>query len=140
MLLSSQFFQRFDRSTYEGIQGSLGFWIPLRGFRIPDTEFQSLSPEFNLDSGSNLLWDSGFLELSTRIPKPRIPDSTSKCSLHSGFHKQKFIRFQFTRLLRDYYASALRSCYNVEDSRTGKTICLKCNYARTLTSRVACCF
>ena len=47
---------------------------------------------------------------------------------------------QFKRLLRHYYTSALWTCYNVEDPRTWKTICLKCNYACTLTRRVTCYF
>ena len=29
----------------KGIQDSLGFWIPRRGFQIPGTGFQSLSVE-----------------------------------------------------------------------------------------------
>ena len=29
----------------KGIQDSLGFWIPYRGFQIPDTAFQFLSVE-----------------------------------------------------------------------------------------------
>ena len=58
----------------EGIQDSLGFWIPSRGFRIPCTGFQSLSVEVGLwipivsgisDSLSCILdsktQDSGFL-------------------------------------------------------------------------------
>ena len=52
-----------------GIQDSLGFFIPRRGFRISDTEFQSLS-----------------VELGFRIPKPRILDSTSK---NFPFHEAK---------------------------------------------------
>ena len=31
-----------------GIQDSLGFWIPYRGFRIPGNGFQSLSVELGL--------------------------------------------------------------------------------------------
>ena len=42
----------------KGIQDSLGFWIPRRGFRIPGTVFQILG-QWNLDS--NRKWDSGFL-------------------------------------------------------------------------------
>ena len=42
----------------KGIQDSLGFWIPPRGFRIPGTVFQILG-QWNLDS--NRKWDSGFL-------------------------------------------------------------------------------
>ena len=33
------------RPMYKGIQDSLGFWIPRRGFQIPGTGFQSLSVE-----------------------------------------------------------------------------------------------
>ena len=46
----------------------------------------------------------------------------------------------FKRLLRDYCTASLWTCYNVEGPRKRKTICLKCNYACTLTSRVTCCF
>ena len=42
----------------KGIQDSLGFWIPRRGFRIPGTVFQILG-QWNLDF--NRKWDSGFL-------------------------------------------------------------------------------
>ena len=59
------------------IQDSLGSWIPRFGFRILGTGFQYLSVgTWILDS--NRFWDSGFLELYFQIPKPRIPDSTSK--------------------------------------------------------------
>ena len=34
----------------EGIQDSLGFWIPSRGFRIPATGFR-FRCQWNLDSG-----------------------------------------------------------------------------------------
>ena len=66
----------------KGIQDSLGFWIPRRGFRIPVTGFQSFS-----------------VELGFWIPIVRgIPDSLS-CILDSkaqdfGFHKQNFPRFR----------------------------------------------
>ena len=32
-------------APYKGIQDSIGFWIPRRGFRIPGTGFQALSAE-----------------------------------------------------------------------------------------------
>ena len=111
------------------------------GFHAVDYGFQILN-SLSLELGFQIpifRWIPDFLSCRPGS-QPRIPDSTSECSSYSGFHKQKFIRFQFTRLLRDYYASALRSCYNVEDPRTGKRICLKCNYARTLISRLPCCF
>ena len=58
----------------QGLQDSLGFYIPHRGLGIPGTLFQFLSARF-------------------QIPKPRILDSTSKTFLESGFHKQKFPGF-----------------------------------------------
>ena len=65
-----------------GLQYSLEFWIPRRGFQIPGTEFQSLSVELGL-------WIpmvSGILDFLSCIPysKARIPDSTSKNFRHSG--------------------------------------------------------
>ena len=78
-----------------------GFWIPLCGFQIPITGFQSLSKEIGFRipkfAGFRIPW------AVFRIPKPRIPDSTSKFSqildstsknfLHSGIriplHKAK---------------------------------------------------
>ena len=56
----------------------------------------------DLDSGLHVV-DSGFLVpnsdslsvvLGFRIPKPLIPDSTSKHFPYSEFHKQKFSRFR----------------------------------------------
>ena len=58
-------------ASCKGIQDSLGFWIPCRGFRIPVTGFQSLV-------GFRILWAVFW------IPKPRIPDSTSKNCTDSG--------------------------------------------------------
>ena len=72
-------------TPYKGIQDSLGFWIPRRGFWILGTRFQSFSVELGF-------W--------IRIVR-RIPDSLS-CILDSkaqdfGFHKQNFPRFRIAR-------------------------------------------
>ena len=62
----------------KGIEDTLGFWIPRRGFRIPATGFRSLSVELGLwisiVSGS-----PDFLSC--------IPNSKAQ---HSRFHKQNF--------------------------------------------------
>ena len=58
-------------ASCKGIQDSLGFCIPCRGFRIPATGFQSLV-------GFRIPWAVFW------IPKPRIPDSTSKNCTDSG--------------------------------------------------------
>ena len=74
----------------EGIQDSLGFWIPHPGFRIPGTGFQSLS-----------------VEVAFRLPiVSNIPDSLS-CILdyktpNSGFYEQEFpgYRIPWARISR----------------------------------------
>ena len=48
--LRSNFQGVVPRKGMRGIQESLGFWIPRRGFRISDTEFQSLSVELGFQS------------------------------------------------------------------------------------------
>ena len=48
---------------------------------------------------------------------------------------------QFKTLLFNYYTLALEETYDVEDPRTWKSVCIKCNSARSLTSLpIACCF
>ena len=47
---------------------------------------------------------------------------------------------QFKTDLQTYYLTALRECFNEEDPRTWKTICLKCNTSRYLRSKLTCCF
>ena len=47
---------------------------------------------------------------------------------------------QFKTDLQNYYLTALGECFNEEDPRTWKTICLKCNTSRYLRSKVTCCF
>ena len=42
----------------------------------------------------------------------------------------------FRRLLFKYYTTALNNYYNVDDSRTWKTACLRCNQARNLTEHL----
>ena len=66
----------WDAPYTEGIQDSLGSWIPRCGFRITGTGFLTFGP-WNVDSG--IQWVVGF-----RIPKTRISDSTSKNFSKSG--------------------------------------------------------
>ena len=47
---------------------------------------------------------------------------------------------QFKTALQSYYLTVLRECFNEEDPRTWKTICLKCNTSRHLRSKLTCCF
>ena len=65
----------------KGIQDTLGFWIPRRGFRIPITGSRS----FSVELGFWIRIVSGILDSYTCIPNSKAQDS--------GFHKQKFPRF-----------------------------------------------
>ena len=62
------------------IQDNLGFWIPLRGFRIPGTGFLSVELRF-------------WIPIVSGIPDSLscIPDSKAQ---DYGFHKQKFLGFR----------------------------------------------
>ena len=46
----------------------------------------------------------------------------------------------FKRLLREYYSKALYSCFNPEDARTWKSVCLNCQSCRSLNNVITCCF
>ena len=48
--------------------------------------------------------------------------------------------YTFKRYLLEYYFSALETNYNIDDPRSWKTICLKCNQTHDLTKPIACCF
>ena len=80
-------------ASCNGIQDSLGFWIPHSGVRIPGTGFQVLDSslcQWNLDSGFQSL--VGFRTPCTvfRILKPRIPNSTCTIFPDFGSRKKKF--------------------------------------------------
>ena len=79
-----------ERKTYQvlffapckGIQDSLEFWFPCRGFRIPITGFKIFFSETWIpDSSCSRILDS----------YNSIPDSKAQ---DSGFHKQKFRGFR----------------------------------------------
>ena len=46
---------------------------------------------------------------------------------------------EFKKLLLSYYKNALQLCYDVNDARTWKTICPKCNNSRPLSQHFTCC-
>ncbi len=46
----------------------------------------------------------------------------------------------FKSVIRDYHFTALANTYDCDDARSFKTICPKCNKARTLANSIDCCF
>ena len=95
---------QFCFAPCEGIKGSLGFWTPRHGFRIPGTGFQiffsgtwipvvSGIPDSKAqDSGFNRQTFPRFWIPHAKMSK--IPDSTCKNISDSGFQRQKFPRFR----------------------------------------------
>ena len=47
--------------------------------------------------------------------------------------------YSLKTILHDYYFAALDIDYNPENPKTFKTVCLKCNFVRSLTSTLTCC-
>ena len=45
----------------------------------------------------------------------------------------------FKTVIFNYYSMSLRTCYNVNDPRSYKTICPKCNSVRSLSIPISCC-
>ena len=85
----------FEQSLYpvrpiicEGIQDSLGFWIPRHGFPVLDSGI--LCP-WNLDSWVQLLVEFRIPWAVFRIPKPRIPILQAKNFPHTRFRKRKVL-------------------------------------------------
>ena len=72
----------FSITPYEEIQESLGFWITRCGFRIPGTEFQSLSVEIEF-----------WIPIVSEIPDSLscLPESKTQ---DYRFHQQKFPDFE----------------------------------------------
>ena len=46
----------------------------------------------------------------------------------------------FKRLLREDYSKAMHSCFNLEDTRTWKSVCLNCQSCRSLNNIITCYF
>ena len=63
---------QFCFAPCEGIKGSLGFWTPLHGFRIPGTGFQ-------------IFFSGTWIPVVSGIPDSKAQDS--------GFNRQTFPRF-----------------------------------------------
>jgi hypothetical protein len=61
-------------------------------------------------------------------------------SLHEHLRLDHLSLTLFKKSLLEYYHNALVSCYDVDDARTWKTVCLKCNTSRNLIDAHPCCY
>ena len=103
-------FARANFAPCKGIQGSLGFWLPQHGFRIPGIEFRILC-QWSLNSGFQSLVGFQIPWAVFWIPKPKILDFTSKTlpdeririSLHGATNYPSFITFSADGLLQKLY-------------------------------------
>ena len=90
---------------------TFGFWIPWRGLWILCTGFQKVGIRFQIPILTVGFW----------IPKPRVPDSTSKNFLDSGFHKQTSPRFStcgedYTKMQPDLRQAAVHQLTTPENT------------------------
>ena len=68
-------------------------------------------------------------------------DHVLNCPIISFQDRMDTVMKQFKNLLFKYYILALENIYDVEDPRTWKSVCIKCNSARSLmNSPLTCCF
>ncbi len=69
---------------------------------------------------------------------PRITRTWNSLPEHLRLDNISLI--QFRNALRNYYFTALRSRFTVNNPRTWRTVCLKCNLGRSLIQPLTCCY
>ena len=61
-------------------------------------------------------------------------------SLPESLRQKDLSLVRFRTLLLDYYHNAVKTSYDVDDARTWRTVCLKCNTSRKLMQPLTCCY
>lgn len=61
-------------------------------------------------------------------------------SLPQHFRQKNLTLAQLKNLLLGYYRNAVTNCYDVDDARSWKSVCLKCNTSRSLIQPFLCCY
>ena len=61
-------------------------------------------------------------------------------SLPESLRQKHLSLVRFRTLLLDYYHNAVKTSYDVDDARTWRTVCLKCNTSRKLMQPLTCCY
>ena len=69
---------------------------------------------------------------------PRITRTWNSLPEHLRLDNISFI--QFRNALRNYYFTTLRSCFTVNNPRTWRTVCIKCNLGGSLIQPPTCCY
>ena len=86
--------------------------------------------QFQISSCKTVTYQKSYLLRTTRVWNILPRDLTNNDLTFKVFKKKLF----------NYYSSALDNCYDVDDPRTWKSVCIKCNQARDLTRPITCCF
>ena len=86
--------------------------------------------QFQISSCKTVTYQKSYLLRTTRVWNILPRDLTNIDLTFKVFKKKLF----------NYYSSALDNCYDVDDPRTWKSVCIKCNQARDLTRPITCCF
>ena len=86
--------------------------------------------QFQTSSCKTVAYQKSYLLRTTRVWNVLPRDLTNNDLTFKVFKKKLF----------NYYSSTLDNCYDVDDPRTWKSVCIKCNQARDLTRPITCCF
>ena len=87
------------------------------------------SPKFVVPKCKTVTYQRFFMIRATRIWNHLVDELNLNTDSLSSFKSAMF----------KYYISSLYSCYDVEDPRSYKTVCPKCNSVRSLTASLLCC-
>ena len=69
-----------------------------------------------------------------------LPESLNSLQLSSRKAKESISLVRFRSLLLEFYHNATRAVYDVDDVRTWRTVCPKCNTSRKLKQLLTCCY
>ena len=94
------------------------------------TRSTSNSVKYIVSRSKTATYQKSFLIRSCRIWKTLTDDLNLNMDISL---------YSFKTILQNYYFAALDINYNPECPRTFKTVCLKCNLARSLTPMLTCC-
>ena len=86
--------------------------------------------QFQISSCKTATYQKSYLLWTTRVWNILPRDLTNNGLTFKEFKKNSF----------NYHSSALDNCYDVDDPRTWKLVCIKCNQARDLTRPITCYF
>lgn len=89
----------------------------------------SSSPKYIVPKCKTVTFQRSFIVRTTRIWNNLVDELKLNTESLSSFKT----------IMLKYYTESLNACFNIDDPRSYKTICPKCNFVRRLTASISCC-